>query len=183
MENLIAKYHLHPIIDHFTLALLAMGVLADVVGYLIAALLGSRPGTIGLAARLSGAALVLLIPGAIAAILSRLTGESEAERVWDTISLAAQQVLFSDAGAMGFLSHAVLGTYLMYTFMALAVWRVLIEIWIKVKRTQLIYLLVAMVALCGLLYQGKTGGELVYDYAVGATHADIMPRPTANIAK
>lgn len=183
MENLIAHYHLHPIIDHFTLALLAMGVLADVVGYLVAALLRNRPGTIGLAARLSGAAMVLLIPGAIAAIFSRLTGESEAERVWDTISPAAQQILFSDAGAAGFLSHAVLGIYLMYAFMALAAWRVLLEIWIKVKRTRFIYLLVAMVALCGLLYQGKTGGELVYDHAVGTTHADITPRPTANIAK
>jgi uncharacterized membrane protein len=173
MQILIAKYHLHPIIDHFTIALLAMGVLADVVGYVIEMLFDNRsPRTKGLGDRLSGAALVLLIPGAISAIFSRFTGESEAERVWDTIAPAAQQILFSDTGSASFLSHAVLGTYLMYAFVALAAWRVLLEIWTKLKRTQPVYLVVAIVALCALLYQGKTGGELVYDHAVGTTHAN-----------
>ena len=66
METLIAKYHLHPIIDHFTIALLGIGALADVAGYAIAALLGNRsPRARRLGDRLSGAALVLLIPGAI----------------------------------------------------------------------------------------------------------------------
>jgi uncharacterized membrane protein len=172
MEILIAKYHLHPIIDHFTIALLAIGVLADVIGYTI--VLFFRNGGLrinGLAERLSGAVLLLLIPGAISAILSRLTGESEAERVWDTISPAAQQILFSDTGSARLLSHAVLGTYLTYAFVALAAWRVLLEIRATLKRTQLVYLAVAMVALCGLLYQGKTGGELVYNHGAGTTHA------------
>ena len=129
METLIAKYHLHPIIDHFTIALLGIGVLADVAGYATVALLGNRsPRARRLGDRLSGAALVLLIPGAISAIFSRITGESEAERVWDTISPAAQKILFSDTGSAPFLSHAVLGTHLMYAFVALAGWRVLLEI-------------------------------------------------------
>ena len=82
MEMQISKYHLHPIIDHFTIALLGMGVLADVVGYLLAASFCNRSSRIKeLGDRLSGAALVLLIPGAISSIFSRLTGESEAERV------------------------------------------------------------------------------------------------------
>jgi uncharacterized membrane protein len=179
MEILIAKYHLHPIIDHFTIALLAMGVLVDVVGYVIGILFDNRsPRTKGLGERLSGAALVLLIPGAISAIFSRLTGESEAERVWDTISPAAQQILFSDTGSARFLSHAVLGTYLMYAFVALAAWRVLLEIWPTFKRTQPVYLVVAIVALCALLYQGKTGGELVYDHAAGTAHADTTSQQT-----
>ncbi len=176
MDILIAKYHLHPIIDHFTIALLSIGVLADVVGYVIVRLFDNRSSRVkALADRLSGAALVLLIPGAISAILSRLTGESEAERVWDTISPAAQQILFADSGSATFLSHAVLGTYLMYAFVALGAWRVLLEIWTKLKRTHFVYLVVAMVALSALLYQGKTGGELVYDHAVG-THADTTSR-------
>ena len=173
MEILIAKYHLHPIIDHFTIALLATAVLADVVGCIIARLFrNGNPRISDLAERLSGAALVLLIPGAISAILSRFTGESEAERVWDSMSPAAQQLLFADTGSARFLSHAVLGTYLMYAFVALAAWRALLEVWTKLKRTQLIYLAVAMIALCALLYQGKTGGELVYNHAVGTTHVD-----------
>jgi uncharacterized membrane protein len=177
MEILIAKYHLHPIIDHFTIALLAMGVFADVVGYLISMLVDNRsPRTKGLADRLTGAALVLIIPGAISAIFSRFTGESEAERVWDTIAPAAQQILFSDSGSARFLSHAVLGTYLMYAFVALAAWRVFLEMLATLKRTQPVYLAVAIVVLCALLYQGKTGGELVYDHAVGTTHADTTSR-------
>ena len=61
----------------------------------------------------------------------------------------------------------------MYAFVGLAVWRAFLEIWTALKRTQLVYL---TVALCALLYQGKTGGELVYDHAVGTTHADTTSR-------
>ena len=173
METLIARYHLHPIIDHFTIALLATAVVADLAGYAIDALVRNRAShAINLGARLRGAAILLLFPGAISAVFSRISGESEAERVWDTISPAAQQVLFSDTGATSSLSHAVLGVYLMYAFIALAAWRLLLNTWSKLQWTQPIYLLIATVALCGLLYQGKTGGELVYNYAVG-THVDI----------
>jgi len=77
----------------------------------------------------------------------------------------------------------VLGTYLMYAFVALAGWRVALEIWAKLKRTRLVYLALAMVAVCALLYQGKTGGELVYDHAVGTTHADITPQRSVNLEK
>jgi uncharacterized membrane protein len=184
MEILVSKYHLHPIIDHFTIALLSVGVLADVVGYVIAKLFGNRsPRTQVLGERLSGAALVLLIPGAVSAIFSRLTGESEAERVWDRISPAAQKILFADTGSATFLSHAVLGTYLMYAFMTLAGWRVLLESWPKVRLTRLVYLVIAMVVLCALLYQGKTGGELVYEHAAGTTHADAASQGSVTIAQ
>ncbi len=183
MEILIAKYHLHPIIDHFTIALLGGGLLADIDGNLVV-LLGNRsPRLKGLGDRVSGTALVLLIPGAISAILSRVTGESEAQRLWDGISPGAQQILFSDTGATRFLSHAVLGNYLMYAFLALAAWRVLIELWTRLKRTQLVYLVIAMLAVCALLYQGKTGGELVYDHAVGTTHRDTTSPRSASMAK
>jgi uncharacterized membrane protein len=120
----------------------------------------------------------MLVPGAIAAICSRLTGESEAERVWDAISPAAQQILFSDTGSGRFLSHAVLGTYLMYTFVTLAVWRLLLESWNRFSPTRALYLGFAIVAGAALLYQGSTGGELVYDYAVGTVSTSpTAPRP------
>jgi uncharacterized membrane protein len=175
MGTVIGKYHLHPIIDHFTIALLAAGIVADMVGYLVSLWLDHtslrRAGALALADRLSATAPILLIPGAICAILSRFTGESEAERVWDTISPAAQQILFSETGISGFFSHAVLGTYLMYLFGSLAAWRVLVEISPKLRRTQPAYIVVAMVALCALLYQGKTGGELVYNHGAGTIHS------------
>ena len=180
MDSVIAKYHLHPIVDHFTIALLATGVIIDEVGYIIALLFRDKSPTIqALAERLRGAALILLVPGALSAILSRLTGESEAERVWESISPAAQQILLSDSGSARFVSHAVLGTYLMYVFLVLAAWRTLLEAWTTLKRTQPLYFGVAMIALCALLYQGKTGGELVYNHGAGTTHAQTTSQQTA----
>jgi uncharacterized membrane protein len=38
MDAVIAKYHLHPIIDHFTIALVATGIVTDMTGYIIALL-------------------------------------------------------------------------------------------------------------------------------------------------
>jgi hypothetical protein len=37
----IAKYHLHPIIDHFTIALVATGIVTDMTGYINCASLSS----------------------------------------------------------------------------------------------------------------------------------------------
>jgi uncharacterized membrane protein len=184
MDTLAAKYHLHPIIDHFTIALLCMGVVADVLGYGLAKIFGDRGSWLSsLVMPLRQAAIVLLIPGATAAVFSRMTGELEAERLWDTISPGAQQILFSSAGVDHLLSHAVLGTYLMYSFVTLAAWRILIEIWTRFRRTQPIYLAVAAVAACALLYQGKTGGELVYDHAVGTNHAALLASPAPDNSK
>jgi uncharacterized membrane protein len=168
MNILIAKYHLHPIVDHFTIALCVVGVLADVIAYVVGAISTDRnTNARKLSERLSKTAIVLLVPGAVSAILSHLTGESEAERVWDSISAAAQQILLSDTGSQWFLSHAVLGTYLMYAISAIAIWRLLIELSSRIARTQAAYLVLAVAVLCALLYQGKTGGELVYGYGVG----------------
>jgi len=184
METLVARYHLHPIIDHFTIALLSIGVLVDIAGSALTGSLGDRwPSLTGLGVRLRAAAPVLLIPGAISALFSRLTGEIEADRIWDALSPGAQQILFSDAGLAPFLSHAELGSYLMYVFGALAAWRVLLEVWTKLKGTQLVYFTFAFIALCALLYQGKTGGELVYEHAAGTSRLDITSAQHANAQK
>jgi uncharacterized membrane protein len=175
MESLIARFHLHPIIDHFTIALLSIGVVADVVASVFFAPLAYRSEVLTLwPDRLKATALQLLVVGALAAVLSRFTGESEAERLWDTMSPAAQQLLWSDIGSGRFLSHAILGTYLMYAFVGLAVWRVLQEISRFMDRTRPFYLVAAFILTGALLYQGKTGGEMVYDHGVG------MPRISSN---
>jgi uncharacterized membrane protein len=72
-----------------------------------------------------------------------------------TPSLRPREILFSETGSDAFLSHAVLGTYLMYAFVALAAWRVLLEIWTKLKRTQPVYLVVAIFAIVALLVPGQ----------------------------
>jgi uncharacterized membrane protein len=170
MENLIARFHLHPIIDHFTIALLGAGVIADLLASTIPSRMCDRSQFLrGLRERLMGTAVHLLVGGALAAVLSWFTGERDAERLWDTMSPAAQRLLWADTGSEWFLSHALLGRYLMYAFVMLAVWRVLQELSRAVSGTRAVYLLVATIATGALLYQGKTGGELVYDHGVGQT--------------
>src|SRR5580658_4670938 len=101
-----------------------------------------------------------------------LTGDEEADRLWDTMSPAAQEILLSSNGP-DYLSHAILGHRLMYSFLILAAWRVMLELSKRLERTRIAFLIVAIVAV-GALYQGKTGGALVYEPGVG------MARRTVN---
>jgi len=111
-----------------------------------------------------------MIGGAGASVLSYFSGDAEADRLWDTMSPAAQQILASsNGGASAYLSHAVLGQYLMYAFLILAAWRVMLELSSRLERTRIAFLVVAIVAAGALLYQGKTGGELVYEHGVGVS--------------
>src|SRR6202167_2998106 len=166
--QLVSTYHLHPIIDHFTIALLTFGIAAELLA--AAAILLSR-GRVGFLSdwgqKLRSTALLLMIGGAAASVLSYFSGDAEADRLWDTMSPAAQQILASsNGGASAYLSHAVLGQYLMYAFLILAAWRVILELSSRIERTRVYFLLVALVAASALLYQGKTGGELVYEHGV-----------------
>jgi len=168
--QLVSTYHLHPIVDHFTIALLTFGIAAEISS--AAAIFFSENGApwlSGCGAKLRSTSLLLMISGAAASVMSYFSGDVEADRLWDTMSPAAQQILASPDGARAYLSHAVLGQYLMYAFLILAVWRVMLELSSRLERTRVAFLVVAVVAAGALLYQGKTGGELVYEHGVGAS--------------
>ncbi len=169
--KLVSTYHLHPIVDHFTIALLTFGIAAELLA--AAAILLSR-GRAGFLSswgqKLRSTSLLLMIGGAAAIVLSYFTGDAEADRLWDTMSPAAQRILAPSNGASDYLSHAILGQRLMYAFLILAAWRVMLELSSRFQRTRVIFLFAAIVAAGALLYQGKTGGELVYEQGVG------MPR-------
>ncbi len=167
--QLVSTYHLHPIVDHFTIALLTFGIAAEISSAAAILLSRGRPGVLAVwGQKLRATSLMLMITGAAASVMSYFSGDVEADRLWDTMSPAAQQILASD-GARGYLSHAVLGQYLMYAFLILAVWRVMLELSSRLERTRAAFLFVALVAAGALLYQGKTGGELVYEHGVGAS--------------
>ena len=173
--HLVSTYHLHPIVDHFTIALLTFGIAAEILS--AAAILLSH-GQSGFASvwghKLRSTSLLLMIGGAAASVLSYFTGDAEADRLWDTMSPAAQQILSSSSAGSDYLSHAVLGQYLMYAFLILAAWRVMLEWSSRLERTRIAFLIVAMVAAGALLYQGKTGGELVYEHGVGASQSHFQ---------
>ena len=170
--QLVSTYHLHPIVDHFTIALLTFGIAAEILAAAALLLSRGRPGILSVwGDKLRSTSLLLMIGGAGASVLSYLTGDAEADRLWDTMSPAAQQILASSNGAPDYLSHAVLGHYLMYAFLILAGWRVMLELSSRIERTRIAFLVVAIVAAGALLYQGKTGGELVYEHGVGVSSA------------
>src|SRR5216683_7774825 len=123
----LQPYQLHPQVDHFSVALLITAVLID----LIASLAPNR-------IWLRYTALTLMVLGALAAGASFLTGDMEADRIWNALGQPAKDVLKT---------HAELGEYLAITFGVLALWRLLIQSFGFVAGTRPIYLIVALVAI------------------------------------
>ena len=171
--QLVSTYHLHPIVDHFTIALLTFGIAAEILAAAAVLLFRNSARVEVWSQKLQSTSLMLMIGGAAASVLSYFSGDAEADRLWDTMSPAAQQILASSNGAAAYLSHAVLGQYLMYAFLILAAWRVMLELSSRLARTRIAFLVVSVVAAGALLYQGKTGGELVYEHGVGAPRATV----------
>src|SRR5271155_1740448 len=94
--QLVSTYHLHPIVDHFTIALLTFGIAAELLAAAAILLSRGRPGVaLSCGQKLRSASLTLMIGGAGASVLSYFSGDAEADRLWDTMSPAAQQILAS----------------------------------------------------------------------------------------
>ena len=154
----LQPYQLHPVIDHFTIALLMVAVLID----LVASVAPNRTW-------LRYTALTLMILGAIAAGGSYFTGDMEADRIWKALGPPAKEVLKT---------HAELGEYLAITFGILAVWRILIQAAGFMAGSRAIYLIVAILAIVTLGYAGHLGGSLVYDYGAGTALMAAAPVPS-----
>ena len=73
----IQKWHIHPAVDHFTVAILIVAVLADLFASMFSTRLWLRY-----------TALALMIVGTAAAWGSNLTGGWEADRVWEAVKAA-----------------------------------------------------------------------------------------------
>jgi uncharacterized membrane protein len=150
MQSLIESlkaWQPHPFIDHFTVALILLGILTDLVASIFAARLWMRY-----------TALTLMIVGAIAAAGSNLTGGWEADRVWNSVSGAGKTVLER---------HAWWGDVLPWVFTGLALWRLGVQFIGFVAASRPIYLLAAIIAGAAIIYQGHLGAVMVYDYGIG----------------
>ncbi len=166
-EKLLGGMQLHPVADHYTVALLTVAVIID----LIASLFPLR-------AWLRSTALTLMILGALAAAASYATGDMEADRIRDMVMSPEAKQYFK--GSVHFLGHGELGYYLMLVFAGLALWRLLTAMFSFMAGTRDFYLLVALISVGFLFYQGHTGGELVYRYGVGTgpMASGATPAPT-----
>jgi uncharacterized membrane protein len=147
VQHYLSGMQLHPVVDHFSVALLMTAVLFD----LLASLASTRMW-------LRYAAVLLMILGALSAGASFFTGDMEADRIWNALGPGAKEVLKR---------HAELGEYLAITFGVLALWRLMIETLGFMAGSRMIYLIVALVAVVVLGYSAHLGGVLVYDFGAG----------------
>lgn len=154
----LQPYQLHPVVDHFSVALLITAVLLDLVASI-------APNRIWL----RYTALTLMVLGAIAAGGSFFTGDMEADRIWNALGQPAKDVLKT---------HAELGEYLAITFGVLAVWRILLQAAGFMAGSRAIYLIVAILAIVTLGYSAHLGGVLVYDYGAGTALMAAAPVPS-----
>ena len=146
---------LHPVVDHFSVALLFVAVLID---------LFASPTRFWL----RYTAVLLMILGALAAGASYFTGDMEADRIWNALGQPARDVLHR---------HAQLGEYLAIGFGVLAVWRLMIQSFGFMAGSRAIYLIVAILAVATLGYSAHLGGVLVYDYGAGTALMAAAPVP------
>ena len=140
-------WQLHPVVDHFTVALILLAIVVDLVASLVSSRLWLRY-----------MAVTLIVLGALAAAGSNVTGGWEADRVWNNVHGPAKELLKK---------HAWWGDNLPWAFAALAIWRIGVEFVGFLGRARAIYLLAAIIAGGAIIYQGSLGGDLVYDYGVG----------------
>jgi uncharacterized membrane protein len=154
----VEHLQLHPIADHFTVALLIVAVLIDLVASAAPTRLWLRY-----------TALTLMILGALAAGASYATGDLEADRIWNALGQPARDVLHT---------HAELGEFLAVGFGVLALWRILLQAFGFMAGTRWLYLIIAVVGICTLGYSAHLGGELVYDYGAGTALMAAAPVPS-----
>jgi len=145
--SVIKAWQLHPLADHFTVVLLTTAVVADLVALLFSTRLWLRY-----------MALTLMIAGVIAAALSYLTGILEAQRLGEAVTGPAKDVLAR---------HALFGQYLMYAFVALALWRIGLQAFNFLASSRTTFLILALIAIGFLLWDAHLGSDLLYTYGVG----------------
>jgi uncharacterized membrane protein len=158
LVKFLQPLQLHPVVDHFSVALLIVAVLIDLVASAAPTRLWLRY-----------TALTLMLLGALCAGASFGTGDLEADRIWNALGQPAREVLHR---------HAELGEYLAIAFGALAFWRILIQAFGFMAGTRWLYLIIAIVAVCVLGYQAHLGGVLVYDYGAGTALMAAAPVPS-----
>jgi uncharacterized membrane protein len=161
----LQQWHLHPIIDHFTVAIFVLAVITD----LVASVFSTRQW-------LRYSALSLVILAALLTWGSNVTGQWAERQVMTAVKAAGGPALAS------LNRHAWLGEDILpWLISVLAIWRIGIQLLNFIARSRPFYLLIAIAAMALISYEGYIGGELVYDYGVGTAiySSRVTPSPAA----
>ncbi len=134
---------IHPVLDHFTIALFTIAVLFEIFGW---SLNHDTLKTVG---------YWNLLFAALASLASYLTG-----------LLIAKVEMYPEAAHQQLQLHETLGTISMIFIIALFLWRTAFGVHF-IEKLKGVYLAVLIAGILFLFFTGFTGGELVYRYGVG----------------
>jgi uncharacterized membrane protein len=137
LSSLFSWDHLHPILVHFTTALLPASFLSDVVGKFTDRY------------SLTPAAAWMLLYGAIVTPLTALAGWMWATDIEKLTGGEAEPTLRT---------HELLGIGLVIGFLTLAIWRG--RIFRLAQKPGVVYFVVAAIIIAALMYQGYIGGKM-----------------------
>lgn len=137
LTSLFSWNHMHPILVHFTTALLPVSVASDFLG------------RFGRRSSLTSAGWWTLLYGAIATPLTVFAGW-----MW-SLDLESMASMGPDPTMT---THQWLGTGLVFGFLILAIWRG--RTYLRDKKPGLIYFAVAVAVTGALMFQGYLGGKM-----------------------
>ncbi len=151
---------LHPPVVHFAIALTITGILFEVL-YFIFRLKS-----------LKHAGFWTFMFGVIAVWVAMLTGDQAAELVEDNVYGTAKELLEN---------HEEIGEILPWIFTVLGGMR-LFMFFREIKFLRLIFLVLGLLSIGLVGYQGNLGGKMVYEYGVGVKVQKPVPtKKTMNI--
>lgn len=137
LSSLFSWNHIHPILVHFTTALLPVSFVSDIGGRFTDRY------------SLTPAAWWMLFYGTVATPLTALAGWLWASDIEKSAGVAAGSTLTT---------HQWLGISLVFGFLFLAIWRG--RIFVHRRKPNLVYFVFAAIVLAALMYQGYLGGMM-----------------------
>ena len=137
---------LHPPIVHFAVALTIIGVIFDLLGFILKK------------ESLKHAAFWTFIVGVLAVWGAMFSGEAAEEAVEHFIEGTNAEKVFEH--------HEELGKFLPWIFTGLGLFRVYLYVK-ENSKLMIIYLIAAFIGIGLIGYQGRLGGKMVYEYGVG----------------
>ena len=149
---------LHPPIVHFAIALTIMGVVFDLLGFILKK------------ESLKHAGFWTFIVGVLAVWGAMFSGEAAEEVVEKFIEGTNAEKVFEP--------HEELGKFLPWIFTGLGLFRVYLYVK-ENSKLMMIYLIAAFIGIGLIGYQGRLGGILVYEYGVGVK--PLMEKSPTNL--
>ena len=142
---------LHPIVNHFTIALFIVAVVLDIIGLLTKKEYFHTAGWIN------------LVFAAISGVLSLITG-----------LLAEGKVTHSEAAHEIIETHEALGFVIVGCIVVLLVWRLVLKGKFPVK-AMILYLLIGLAGIGVMIRSAFLGGELVFVHGVAVEAVPVNP--------